>query len=57
MNQMIADALKTADAVGFEKTAPLVRDALVFREEVRAIAARLGNRYGHIETWIKKFDR
>lgn len=27
------------------------------REEVRAIAARLGNRYGHIETWIKKFDR
>lgn len=27
------------------------------REEVRAIAALLGNRYGHIETWIKKFDR
>lgn len=27
------------------------------REEVRAIAARLGNRYGHIEAWIKKFDR
>ena len=26
-------------------------------EEVRAIAALLGNRYGHIETWIKKFDR
>ena len=26
-------------------------------EEVRAIAAHLGNRYGHIETWIKKFDR
>lgn len=27
------------------------------REEVRAIAALLGNRYGHIENWIKKFDR
>ena len=36
MNQMIIDALKTADAIGFEKAAPLARDALIFREEVRA---------------------
>lgn len=37
MNQMIIDALKTADAIGFEKAAPLARDALIFREEVRAM--------------------
>lgn len=37
MQTIIADALKTADAVGFERSAPLTRDALLFREEVRAM--------------------
>lgn len=50
MNQMIADALKTADAVGFEKTAPLVRDALVFREEVR-VMCRADRCRSYNKTW------
>ena len=50
MNQVIADALKTADAVGFEKTAPLVRDALIFREEVRAMC-RADRCRSYNKTW------
>lgn len=50
MNQAITEALKTADAVGFEKTAPLMRDALIFREEVRAMC-RADRCRSYNKTW------
>jgi len=50
MQEIIANALKTADALGFDKTAPLTRDALIFREEVRAMC-RADRCRSYNKTW------
>lgn len=50
MNAIVSEALSLATAAGFDKSAPLRSDALVFREEVRAMC-RADRCRSYNKTW------